>query len=119
MNYRYFTQADFDAANPVCRVDDMDPRFMEKMDVARYHAGIPFIVNSAYRTVEHEKSKGREGTSSHTKGLAIDLQVTSSRERFIIIQALFQAGFRRVGLEGSFIHADSDDKKDPDVFWTY
>ena len=97
----------------------MDKTFLHKLDVARYHSGVPYIVNSAFRTLEHEKSKGRDGSSSHTKGMAVDLRATNSRTRFKIIEGLLKAGFNRIGVAKDFIHVDSDPSKDPNVIWIY
>ncbi|MAO65053.1 MAG: peptidase M15 [Balneola sp.] len=119
MRYDYFSQNDFDTAIPVCKMSDMDEEFMEKLDLAREIARVPFIVNSAYRTVEYEKSKGRDGSSSHTKGLAVDLKCTLSRVRFRILHGLLQAGFTRIGVGKTFIHVDFDQDKDQQVVWDY
>ncbi|MCP9289991.1 D-Ala-D-Ala carboxypeptidase family metallohydrolase [Gracilimonas sediminicola] len=117
--YNYFTENDFKTAFPACSMDDMDAEFMEKLDLAREIATVPFIVNSAYRTVEHEKENGRPGTSSHTKGIAVDLKCTRSRVRYRIIYALIQVGFTRIGIGEDFIHVDDDNEKDQQVIWDY
>ena len=98
---------------------DMDAEFLRRIDRARDAAGVPFFVNSAYRTVEHEISRGRCGTSSHTKGVALDIRAADSRTRFMILKALMDAGFARIGIHGRFIHVDADDSKDPCVLWKY
>ncbi len=117
--YQYFTERDFRAATPGCKMKDMDPVFLHALDVARFHAGVPFIINSAYRTVEHEESRGRDGSSSHTKGVAVDLKAQNSRSRFRIIEGLIKAGFTRIGIHEGFIHADMDSNKDEQVTWVY
>lgn len=118
-NYEYFTDRDFKTANPSCSIDDMDKAFMYRLDKAREFAGVPFIVNSAYRTVEHEHKMGRDGTSSHTKGLAVDISVTSSRNRYHILRGLLKVGFTRIGIGETFIHVDGDDDKAQKVIWDY
>ncbi len=117
--YRYFSQADFDGCQPSCKMEDMDRHFMEQLDQARHFAGIPFVLNSAYRTVEHEKEKGRDGSSSHTKGIAVDIRCHTSRNRFLIVRALIEAGFDRIGIANTFIHADLDAMKMGQLIWTY
>lgn len=107
------------SATPTCQMDQMDSDFMHRLDTARGLAGIPFVVNSAYRTEEYEQSKGRDGTSSHTKGLAVDLKAETSRERYLIIKALLDAGFHRLGIGEDFIHVDGDQNKDRNVIWDY
>ena len=113
----YFTNNDFRNANPSCSINDMDENFLHRLDVARFHSGVPYIVNSAYRTVEHEKSKGRSGESSHTKGVAVDLKATNSRTRFKIIEGLLKAGFTRIGVYDWGIHVDLDYAKDQQVIF--
>ncbi len=117
--YKWFSQADFDSCVPPCRLKDMDRHTMEQFDQAREFAGVPFVINSAHRTVDHELSQGRDGTSSHVKGVAMDIRATSSRERYHILRGLLEAGFERIGIANTFIHADLDDEKSGQVIWTY
>lgn len=97
---------------------NMDKNFLHKLDNARDIAGLPFIINSAYRSPEHPLSI-KNPTSSHLKGLAVDIKCTDSRTRFIIVDALIKAGFNRIGIADSFIHVDLDLDKSNKVIWTY
>lgn len=108
---RYFKPSEFKRCNPSCEISDLQDELLQKLDDAREICGFPFIVNSAYRSVDHEKSKGRNGTSSHTKGLAVDLRCGSSYVRMRMISALIQVGFSRIGVYPTFIHADLDKAK--------
>ena len=119
MKYKFFSQWDFDNASPVCSITDMDGAFMKRIDKAREAAGVPFFINSAYRTVEHEISRGRCGASSHTRGVALDIRAADSRTRFLILKALIDAGFTRIGIHSRFIHVDADSSKDSQVVWKY
>ncbi len=119
MKYKYFTQTDFDGCVPPCRKKDMGVHFMQQLDQAREFAGVPFVLNSAYRNIEHELLQGRDGTSSHVKGIAVDIRARSSRERYHILRGLLEAGFERIGIANTFIHADLDDEKAGQVIWTY
>ena len=102
-------------------IDDgnMDQEFLLKIDRAREVAQIPFVINSAWRSVEKNKEVGGKSNSSHLKGLAVDISVTNSRQRFIGLKALIQAGFNRIGVAKTFIHVDDDKDKDPEVVWVY
>lgn len=53
------------------------------------------------------------------KGIAIDLQAKYSRQRFLIIRGLIEAGFTRIGIGENFIHVDDDKDKDQRVVWHY
>lgn len=119
MALRYFSQRDFDKCVPPCNIDDMSRNFMELLDSARHIANIPFIPTSGFRSEIWEREQGRDGSSSHTKGLAIDLKATTSAERFKIIDALLSIGLNRIGIGENFIHVDADKNKPAKVMWHY
>ena len=98
---------------------NMDVDFLAKLDKAREYADLPFIINSAYRSPEHNAKVGGKPGSSHLKGLAVDISAKDSRTRFLILDALFAVGFTRIGIADSFIHVDSDIDKSQNVIWTY
>lgn len=108
---RFFSSSEFRKCKPSCEISDMDESFLIKLDLARELARTPFILNSAYRSLDYEKSKGRSGTSSHCKGVAVDLSCKSSHVRMQIVSALIRVGFRRIGVYPTFIHVDSDEDK--------
>lgn len=98
--------------------DNMSKEFLFVLDEARELAEIPFIINSAYRSPEHPLSI-KNPTSSHIKGLAVDIKATDSKTRFKIVKALIQVGFTRIGIADTFIHVDLDIDKTQNVIWTY
>tara|TARA_R110000824_G_scaffold114462_5_gene265002 strand:+ start:986 stop:1309 length:324 start_codon:yes stop_codon:yes gene_type:complete len=98
--------------------DNMDVDFLAKLDEAREYANIPFIINSAYRSPEHSLSI-KNPTSSHIKGLAVDISAKDSRTRGLILDALRAVGFNRIGISDTFIHVDSDLDKSQNVTWLY
>ena len=98
---------------------NMDEHFLQRLDEAREYAGIPFIINSAWRSKEDNKRVGGKPNSSHLKGLAVDIKATSSRQRGLILDALRSVGFSRIGIAKTFIHVDLDFDKDQDVTWLY
>jgi len=97
---------------------NMDVDFLNKLDVAREIANIPFVINSAYRSKEHPLSI-KNPTSSHIKGLAVDIKANDSRTRYTIVKSLIKAGFTRIGVADTFIHVDDDKDKVQNVIWTY
>ena len=115
---RYFTDEEFKRASPACFLSDMSCQFMKFLDEAREKAGIPFVISSAYRTVEHELQRGRPGTSSHCKGIAVDIKCWSSVNRLKIVKALIECGAVRIGIHPKFIHVDLDYTK-PQCIWLY
>jgi len=98
--------------------DNMNKEFLFVLDEAREIAQIPFFINSAYRSPTHPESI-KNPTSSHIKGLAVDIKATDSTTRFKIIESLLSVGFTRIGIADTFIHVDLDFDKSQDVIWTY
>ncbi len=97
---------------------NMDLDFLAKLDEAREYAKIPFVINSAYRSPEHPESI-KNPTSSHIKGLAVDIRARDSRTRYKVLEALIHVGFNRIGIADTFIHVDDDKEKSSGVIWTY
>ena len=98
--------------------DNMNKEFLFVLDEAREFAGIPFIINSAYRSPDHPLSI-KNPSSSHIKGLAVDIKATGSITRFKIVKALIEVGFTRIGIADTFMHVDLDFDKTQNVIWTY
>ena len=98
--------------------DNMDEEFLQRLDQARAFADIPFIINSAYRSPNHPLSI-KNPSSSHIKGLAVDIKATDNATRFKIIDALLFVGFKRIGIADTFIHVDMDYGKRQEIIWTY
>jgi len=120
LDLKYFKLSEFDSPDEIGSGAKMDKKFLEKLDYARGNAGIPFKINSGYRT-EHWNDKvikARIG-SSHKLGLAADIACRGSRDRALIIRALLEVGITRIGIGKTFIHCDVDKRKDQDVFWLY
>lgn len=115
----YFQEKEFNRCTPGCSLQDMNQTFMQKLDNARRIAGIPFVINSAFRSVEYEKAHGRKGTSSHTLGRAVDIRCNTNENRIIIVDALLRAGFNRIGIAKTYIHVDDSPKHKPYVMWHY
>ena len=49
----------------------------------------------------------------------MDIAITNSRRRFLLLEALLDAGFNRIGVSEDFIHVDMDPNKTPNALWTY
>ena len=116
---KYFRESEFKACSPACSLQDMKQHTMEKLDAAREMAGIPFVLNSAYRSPQWDKSKGRSGTGAHTTGCAVDIRCNTNANRLKIVMACLDVGFRRIGIGKTYIHVDDDPAKTPNVLWHY
>ena len=116
---KYFAPQEFRRCSPSCTIDQMDQRFLDTLDALRAQAGIPLVLNCAFRSVAHEKARGRSGNSAHTKGLAADIRCNSSATRWKIVTAALALGIRRIGISKSYVHVDIDGTLPQDVIWHY
>ena len=100
MNLNYFSLSEFDCPSLSNSGKNMDTNFLYKLEHARELAGIPFKITSGYRTKEYNEDLLKRGykaskNSSHLIGVAADIAVGSGKERYIILNALIRAGFKR------------------------
>lgn len=114
----YFKTSEF-SCKCGCKENGVSPDFIEKLNTARYIAGIPFVISSGYRCPKHNFDVGGVPDSSHTNGSAVDIVCNKDSDRFKIIIGLLVAGFQRIGVSAEFIHADIDAKKGKKVIWIY
>lgn len=115
----YFAPVEFERCTPPCTIEQMAPAFLERLDRIREAAGIPLVLNCAYRSREWDLAKGRSGNSAHTRGLAVDIRCNTSANRWRIIRAAIQCGITRIGVGRSFVHLDTDTTLPQGVIWHY
>lgn len=108
MSFKYFKESEIAGLNRT---------LVQKLDLAREHAGIPFIITSGLRTLDLNAEVGGVADSSHLAGLAVDLLVKDSTARFLILKALIDQGFTRIGIYVTHIHTDIDTSKPQNVIW--
>jgi len=118
MELKHFNLSEFDSPDHEGSHVNMDADFLQLLDKAREIASVPFRITSGYRTKEHNAKVGGVQGSSHTKGVAVDIAISSGSERWVILNALIQVGVRRFGISSNFLHADVDAEK-PNAVWTY
>ena len=118
---KYFNLSEFDSPDEVGSGDNMDIDFVRKLDEAREMAGIPFKVNSGYRTPFHNSMVGGGKSSSHMNipCCAVDIKADDSKTRFLIMSAAIKVGINRIGIGKNFLHLDTDKTKSQDVIWHY
>lgn len=117
--YKYFDNDDFARATPRCNISDMCPETLLRLDRAREIAGVPFVVNSAYRSPDYEKAKGRSGCGAHTVGRAVDIRCRDSVTRWRIVFGALSAGFQRIGIGDTFVHLDDSLDLPSPCIWLY
>ena len=116
---KYFKINEFDSPDEPGSGNKMSDEIVHMLDAARKIYGKPMKINSGYRTISHNKKVGGVSSSSHIKGLAADIACSNSVDRFKMLGALKQVGFKRIGVAGTFIHVDIDKDKTQNVIWTY
>lgn len=112
-------ELDFRACSPASKASDLANCVVDALIMAQKYAGFQFTITSAYRSQAYERSKGRKGTSSHCKGLAVDISTRDSHTRYKVLLALAFAGFPRIGVGKTFIHADMDETKAHPIIFHY
>ena len=116
---RYFTYDEFDSPDAPGSGHEMHQEFLYMLDDARDIAQVPFVINSGFRTEEHNRAVGGTSDSSHLVGWAADIRATTSNRRWLVIEALIQVGFTRIGVADTFVHVDCDPAKANNVMWLY
>ena len=100
-------------------VKGLNHDFVLLLDKARDIAGIPFIINSGFRTPEHNKAVGGVDDSAHLSGLAVDLRARNGAETYAIVKAAIEVGIKRIGINraSQFVHLDiAEDKPNPTIY---
>ena len=115
----HFKLSEFDSPDELGSGSKMDRTFLSKLDTARSIAGIPFKINSGFRSEKWNLKCGGRWGSAHKFGLAADIATEGSRECYLIVNALMQVGINRIGIGETFIHADISEERDQEVIWLY
>jgi hypothetical protein len=129
---KYYNNTHFARANPTCTMQDMSQELLDRLDVStdfireNFDKNYLHDISSAGRTVEHERSRGRTGTSSHVirphGSDAVDIRNRGdSRLRYWIMAGLLHAGFDRIGINfaQNFYHVDCSKTHEKEVLFTY
>lgn len=110
---------DLSKCMPSCSLEQLDPKVTAILSQIVHYTDRDVFVSSGFRSIEHEKKQGRDGSSSHTKGLACDILVKDNEERAKFLYLLFGLGAVRIGIGKNFIHFDLDKDKPFPRCWTY
>lgn len=125
----------------------VNDRLLIVLDKVREKFGKPININSGFRCESHdldvhlgllkkrhdkdeinrvkykelsELESAKDRTSSHIKGLAVDIRCDNSLDRFKLINILLAyLPVMRIGIAKTFIHIDIDEDKPQNVMWTY
>ena len=114
----HFTKEEFDCQ---CGCGNGDIIISEnlvfELECVRVHYGKPIRINSGIRCLSHNRKIGSRDTSSHIKGLAVDISCTDMGTRLELVKRLLRDGeFTRMGIHKDFIHVDVDYDKPRGIF---
>ena len=120
---KYFKYTEFNSPDNNRSGLLMDYDFVKLLDKIRGIYGHPIIINSGFRTKEHNQKLIDIGmkaspNSSHIKGIAADIKCTDSISRGALLDILFSLGVKRIGIAQRFIHLDIDKNK-INAVWLY
>jgi uncharacterized protein YcbK (DUF882 family) len=116
---RHFREEEFQRCSPSCSLQDMNQDAVNFLDRMRDIAGIPVVLNSAYRSKAYELGKKRTGTGAHTLGRAFDIRCIDDGTRWKLIDAAIQVGCTRIGVAKTYVHVDFSPVHTQGVIWTY
>jgi hypothetical protein len=101
-----------------CGQNFISDKLIEMVNTAQKIAGIQFVITSGCRCKNlNALTLGSSPDSSHIKGLAVDIKVRDSGERWIIVFALYKAGFKRIEDAATWVHGDIDLDKPQNVLF--
>ena len=119
LKLKNFRIEEFDSPDQPGSGNLMNEEFLLILDTLRDAAGLPFIINSGYRTKYQNIKDGGKPDSAHLKGLAADIRAVNGWAKYRIIQAAMASGIKRIGIGSTFIHLDVDNTLPTSVIWTY
>lgn len=97
------------------------PLLVARLQNMRNLLGRPVIITSGIRCPAHNAEEGGKPNSDHVTGEGVDLAALNSRERFQLVEAGLDSGFRRIGInfKRRFIHFGVSVANARDVLWGY
>ena len=112
---KYFSTSEFDCQHT--GENRMEQDFLSKLDSLREACGFPFVITSGYRSPDHPIEAVKEIPGTHAQGIAADIKITNSAQRYTLIREALAHGFTGLGVAGDFIHVDT--RGTVPVIWTY
>jgi uncharacterized protein YcbK (DUF882 family) len=108
-----------------CQKNEMDPQFLELIQILRENVSTPLIINSGFRCNAHNNAVSKTGFyGPHTTGRACDIK-TCYHNAYYLIMAATRLPFTGIGIKQSgsvpnrFIHLDILDGPNRPRIWSY
>jgi len=89
---------------------------LNRLNLVRDKLQEPIIISSGFRCAQHNEFVGGTSDSSHTKGLAADINIPDNAYRFKILPLLLDQ-FNRIGILKKGIHVDVETFKPSGRIW--
>jgi uncharacterized protein YcbK (DUF882 family) len=108
----HFRQAEFDSKDVPGSGANMKPELIVMLEALRRLVGKPLVINSGYRTQQHNHAVGGAPASAHTTGEAVDIGTRGwkQRDRIDLILYARKLGFIGVGIASNFVHLDMKER---------
>lgn len=111
-----------------CNQCNVQQHALNKLQDMRDICGFPLVVTSGYRCPNHYAEIAKPKPGQHASGLAFDIKIDNSVQRYKVIESAIACKARGIGVSKTFIHVDwrglSKDgilQEDamPQLAWTY
>lgn len=115
----YFTREEF--ACQYTGENEISDRLLLKLDLLRARCGFPFVITSGYRSKDHPIEAKKETPGTHAQGIAADIKVSTSQQRYTLVEEAIKMGFGGIGIHSVFVHIDmrSVNGNAKPVMWLY
>lgn len=115
----YFNSREFDSPDIPYSGNYLNKDLLRVLYVVRLNTGVPMIITSGIRSVEHNNLVGGVSNSEHLYGDAVDIFCPTSKYRYDVLKELFRLRINRIGIKNNMIHIGVSEVHVKEVFWMY
>lgn len=118
-----FSKSEF-ACSCGCGLCNVDAEFINKLQIARTIARMPFKIISGCRCKDCNNNAGGKPTSDHLASEDVacrgaDIECLNSSVRFAIVSSCLAVGLNRIGIGNGFVHVGMRPDNPQYVMWVY
>lgn len=103
--YKSFRPVELACKETGSLVLDLDA--MDKLQTLRDYLSMPLVLDSAYRSPQHNTAIHGEPDSQHMLGKAFDIALSGHITQERLVAAAQRCGFTGIGLYDTFVHVDT------------